>query len=201
MLASVDSGPILQGCRAWRARYDAAHDAARAFAKSLGSQGYFGGLKDQVVALLPSREVPEGWRVVRGAGRRKDMMVPRKGKPGQAAREALASLPQFPDPYELAQLVGPPLSLEYWNDRGEAGTVLIGNPMHPVQLCWSHDRMVLVLPDVAASVAELRKSGWMVRGGDWALPDGLSPMTEAEWELLVAQHRVEDERAASGRAA
>lgn len=199
----VEGTPYLAACLDWKRRYREASDAAFRFAHSLGAAGYFHDLAYQLNAITPVTPIPDGWVKAKLAQKYQPRLVPAKKQAGEMARAGIAALPRTPRWPELARLIGHPCQVRYRvpsNDEGEEdrrwGFSECGAGFaNLVQLTWTADQLALVVGDTAPTIARLQDEfpDVIIEEGPWTPPAGLRQITEAQWDLIMAQAKVDQE--------
>lgn len=182
----IESGPILDTCRAMQAEHCAALKVADDFAKTLGSNSIFTNgnslfpSRAKVIGLGIVTPLPKGWKLDR---RRRFMEPYAKAKDIQAQ---LAALPDFPDTRTtISDLLG-------WDpnvvEQGEDGQTVKSYAVPYAQLAWSHDQFCAVIPlhDLFGET----NADTIAKAMALPLPDGCREISAAEWELIKAQAEV-----------
>jgi hypothetical protein len=212
----VEGGPVLALCQEWRASYNVALEAGRAFCRSMGSEGGYTDYQHKKLSgLYLTNPVPPGWIKVKGKRGQPDWMRPdtrnrdkEKKALGLAAQAALDALPGTLPTDPIREAIGMPGSIEYEYDQtnGERGRGYMSCGgmtfiFNPVQVAWAGDAIVIYAPDIAATVASLkaehqwRKNVTIIQGDGWEPPEGVRRISEAEWDLIQAQWKVAREKA------
>ncbi len=128
-------------------------------------------------------------------------MVPAKGPAGDAARAEIAALPPTPDPREIAKLIGHPGNDVSFNTAdGRKLTDTAGHLYYPALLVWDDDEKApiqIVANNLEPAIERIKTKypGCTITKGLWAPPAGLKQITEAEAGLMLAQSRIDHERA------
>ena len=194
----VADGPLLSTCLEWRERRRLATDAAFAFAKRQGSDGYFPTIDGNLCAITVQPSTPPGWTILKTRRiNQPDKLIPLKGSKGDAIRAEIAALPNFPSHHEIAEAIGHPQQLSYEYEGGR-GFETMGYRLNPVHLGWAGETFIILCPNAERYVAAKRAEhpGCTINQGEWTIPEGLIPITKAQMELFYAKQAVADEQAA-----
>ena len=187
----IDGEPFLSRAKEYRAKRYAALEAWSAFAKEMGANSIPGGLR----GLNFSRKAPDGWTKPTG---RDGYSKPKKGHPDVARIDALRAEHPMPSGTDV---FGDAIcwNLNWKGERGYGGG-LIGL-MFEAQIGWAGDTFYCLIPDAEAAVRQHREQypehTIEEPAASWRVPDGLTRLTEAEYDLAFAQAAVDEERAKS----
>lgn len=201
MFLLVESGPILVACEEWRNQWKTARQSYYDFALKMGSAGWFDGFNGEIIGLIPTNPIPDGWMVIRSRNRNaEERMIPRKGKDGKIARDMLASLPTPPSHDTISSLINHPLHYSWEIPDGSAkGSGRMGGSFIPVQLFWPTDTGPLMIqcPDVGKIIEKIKEDhpGCSVSPESWTPPSGTKIISEAKKDFLVAEATLKEEEA------
>lgn len=200
MYVRIVGEPFLSRAKAYRERLAAWGDAWRPFVQERGGDG----VSVRGTALsFKNGKAPEGWtRPAGNAG----MSHPKKGHPDV---EALARLRECAPRPDTRDVFGDeiPHNLSWEAEDGGRGSCGIGNMgliLNGPHVGWAGDIYLGWAADpqaaVAAHLAAHPDHRIVGPAADWALPKGLIRLTEAEYELIFAEHKVAEERAITAAA-
>lgn len=187
--------PFLSRAQAYRKQHGVWCDAWGAFAKERGADGV--GLTGRHLSFKHTNP-PEGWTRPIGKSR---MSNPKKGHPDI---EALAQLRERSPRPDARAVFGDAVVYDVrWEtangDRGGGGIGGFGMVLNGPWVGWVGDDYLGWVPDAEAAVrdflAEHPDRVIASPAAEWILPPGLIRITEAEYELILAQHKVDEERA------
>lgn len=158
----------------------------------------------RLVGLKFAGDPPSEWTKPRGR-------APSFPKRGTAAHAAVKALPNLPNPYDV---YGDKILFQYSYDEYSESGERVGNGsgyfthrMQP-QILWTEGETTartyfLIVFDVAAFLkvekAERPNRHYSPELYAWTWPEGLERRTEAEFELIFAQARVDAERAETAK--
>ncbi|MCD5326797.1 hypothetical protein ACFFU8_17970 [Chromobacterium piscinae] len=141
--------------------------------------------------------------------RHPDFTVPQRDgssrpKKGTEWARKFAECPKYISASDLIEEeMGIPTSLHYSSKSGEwNGSRHIGHPFSPCKFLFPHQDgpYVMVIPDVAAAVAEVRADGRIVdepAASFVAEFDGCRRIEEEEWDVILAQHKLAEKKKAT----
>lgn len=185
----ADSEPWISRLKKYRDELHACHDAWLGFAAKHGADQIPGGLSGLIFS--DRRKVPAGWK----KPDRKGWTRPKQGHPDEAEIDALPK-----EPSRWAALEGACICTLCYEGSDCSGSGAIGNLFWGPSIGWAGDTFLCILPDAKAAAADhLQKHpDHRITNGceTWTLPDGLTRISEAEHDLIVAQFKVAHERAA-----
>lgn len=195
VLVKIVREPWLSRAREYREQMSAFTKAYVEFAHGIGASGLPSGFPGKRLrGLFFQKSVPpKDWT----KPDRKGIASPKKGT---AAAEEFGRLPLKPS---NAFVFGDAVigSLSYDMPSGGWGTGCIGFMIETVSIGWIGDVLVARIPHAGRAAAEhlARHPDHTIRHGaaDWTLPEGLVEISQAELDLLDAQHRVARERDAA----
>lgn len=196
----IEGEPFLSRALAFRERRNAWRRAWSVFAEARGATGFVGNGRALVFAKGPP---PEGW----GRPSVKDQASrPKKGHPDVEAMEQLRAAQPEPKGAEVYQ-DAICCNLSWTAPDGSSGSGSIGDLgiiFSGPSVGWVGDVFVGYVPDAEAAVrdhAQLHPEHRVEEpAASWRLPDGLIRISKAEYDLLIAEHTVAQERAAAGAA-
>jgi len=199
MYVLIDGDPFLSRVRAYRERRISVYRAVKALLDEVGADSIsvgFGALK------FPPGKTPPGFKKPNGRG----FAAPRKDNAEMLAK--LAALPRPPSGRDVIKDGDVPFQLSYADkDSPESnyGSGSIGFFWDGAKIGWVGDQYFAVIPDPAAAAARhlLDHPNHVITNGcdTWAVPTGLTRVSEARIDLLVAQEKVRAEEAATTQAA
>lgn len=187
MYVRIDGEPFLSRAHKYRDDLNACRAVWRAFAQEKGAVSIPGGLS----GLIFSGVAPDGWK----KPNRKGWSRPVKGHPDEAIIDAL---PKEPRSYDV---FGDTLcfDLNYKGQNGDCGYGGIGGFFFGPRIGWAGDTFFAVIPNAKKAADEhlARHPDHVITSGadKWTLPSGLTKISKAEADLIVAQYTVEQERA------
>ena len=190
--------PFLGRARAYRDQRVSWQRAWSTFAESRGATGFVANGRALVFA---KGNPPEGWGRLSA---RDQISRPKKGHPDIAAMEQLRA--EQPEPKGSEVYQGAVCCNLSWTDPdGSRCCGSIGNISFAFAgpwVGWVGDVFVGYIPDAEAAVRYHLEHHPERRieepAASWRLPVGLIRITKAEYELLLAEHAVAQERAAAG---
>lgn len=189
MYVRIDGEPFLSRVIAYRAESKRVSNVVWAFAKERGATEVSGGF----AMKFPRGKVPDGWL----KSDRKGWTRPKKNHPDVAAIAALPRLPRSRDVF------GDTLIYDLRHEGPEKdswGVGCIGWFFEGPYLGWAGDTYFAAVPDAAKAAAEhlaQYPGSRITNGADaWKLPPGLTEISKAEHDLIVATYEVEQERKA-----
>lgn len=193
--------PFLSRAKVYREELRIWNDAWATFAKERGADS----ISRSGTALgFKNADQPAGWTRPAGPSR---MSHPKKG---HADIEVLAQLREcFPRPdarFVFGDEVPSNLNWETpAGGRGSCGIGSMGMILNGPWVGWAGETYLGWMPDPAQAARDIlvqypdaRVIGSAV---DWTMPEGLIRITTAEYELILAQHKVFEERAAANSGA
>ncbi len=187
MYVRIDGEPFLANARKYRDDQEACRVAWRAFAQAKGAVAISGGL----TGLIFSGKAPDGWK----KPNRKGWSRPVRGHPDEATINALPKEPRSYDVFGKTLC----FDLNYKGADGSWGCGGIGGFFFGPRIGWAGDTFFAVIPDAKKAaddhLAE-HPDHVITSGADkWTLPNGLTRISKAEADLIVAQYTVEQQRA------
>ncbi|MGX7706333.1 hypothetical protein [Methylobacterium sp. Gmos1] len=190
----IEGEPFLSRAQAYRDALFAWHAVWSEYAKSIGADAIGGGLHS---FSFKKGQPPAGWTKPTGSER---MSHPKKGHPDEAVIDCLRRdhpRPKSADVFGAAVV----LNLSWKRADGSSGSHGLGGMgtvLNGPWVGWAGDAFLGHIPDAAAAVrAHLTEHPNDIiaePAGSWKMPSGLTPITEAEYELILAQHKVAEER-------
>lgn len=190
----IEGEPFLSSAREFKEKSMAAREAWAAFAEERGARSFIEApWSNRLVALcFPSGKQPEGWTVPKGANRES------RPKAKSADKAAFDALPSGPDPKAV---FGDAITFSLcYEGPGCRGSIGIGGFFPQASIGWLGETIIAVIPHAkrAADLYLARNPDRTITNGcdTWQMPDGLREISEAEYKLMAAQHRVAEERAA-----
>lgn len=186
--------PFLSFCQDWQKRYYTYMRACQELAEKWGATGFFtGSLDGTITGLVPVDPVPKGWKLYQKRASDRLRMIPIKG------HDPYKDLPPRPTMREVQAITGIPTNLSYEYSEDHYGSRGVGNVFFEFQLLWlSTDLFVILAPDFNAELEKEKKDhpgAKLTPGEPWVMPEGLERITKARWDLMLAQHRVNEEEA------
>lgn len=193
-IVKIAGEPWLSRAREYRAQMIAFTKAYVDFGHAIGASGLPNGFPGERLRGLffEKSPPPKDWT----KPDRKGIASPKKGT---AAAAAFAQLPVKPSSDFVFgdAVVG---SLSYDTPCGW-GSGCIGYMIETASIGWVGDVLIARIPHAGRAAAEhlARHPDHTIRHGaaDWVIPDGLVEISQAELDLLDAQHRVAREKAAA----
>lgn len=190
----VQGGDIATLARSLRDQRFEMEKAVWAFCKKHDLKGwfvsddFFGATPSGFMAARVSRPVPSGWRISERGKHEK--MIPRKD--AAELRAEIASLPTSPN---LRRSISDAIDWkqDLRRDRDDGDFSITTMPL--AQLAWAGDAFVIAVPlsglfgEDSADVVECAMS--------LPVPLGCREISGAEWELIVARHKVDAEKQAA----
>jgi hypothetical protein len=196
----VESGPLLDACKDWKARYVAHRVAAANLVRAKGATRiYFTGFDNSMAGLDEVERTPQGWQRKKIGRSGETVLLPAKGPKGDAARAELAALPPAPLHGEIAKLIGHPCGVNFTLPDKETYSEMMGLHIHPVQIYWSKlddGQILITAPDADAWVAKIEEQypNATITIGRWTPPEGLRRRSNAEKDMIIAQENLEAEQ-------
>lgn len=192
--------PFLSRAREYREKRAAWHRAWNAFAQSKGAPGFSTSGSD---LAFKGKPVPEGWTKPRGEDRFSHPKAKSRDVPEFARMQREHRRPPCADVFGDAI----PHSIE-WEEpdgsRRSCGIVGMDNLDLVFNKAWvgfAGETFIGFIPDPEAERQRFAKEHPERRivgeVATWALPEGLVRITEAEKDLIYAEHKVAEERAKS----
>lgn len=186
----IEGGQTLELVKSHIAARQEQHERNAAFAADIGADQWYESILDGTVSGVVLKE------------RRSDFTKPdRKGisrpKKGTECFERWENQTGWDRRgYELAKVLGVPTDINYKKEDSEGWTGVTHGFTSGVGFLYlsADGPYSLYVPDVAERVAHYRDQGYTV---DLTWPetfDGARPILKEEWELIVAQHAVEEAR-------
>jgi hypothetical protein len=190
LYARVDGDPWQSRLVQYRKDLFACHDAWRAYAKEMNADEIPGSLSGLI--FHDRKKVPQGWL----RPKRNGWTRPKKGHADEAVIDALPKEPSRWDALRGAYIC----TLSYETPSGGWGSGAIGGLFFGPVIGWVEDLFLVVLPDAKAAADDhlAEHPDHKITNGceTWTLPEGLTRISEAEHDLIVAQYKVAQERAA-----
>lgn len=189
----IDGEPFLSRAKAYREKRQAWHLAWSETAQGFGAVGISSDLNG---LNFGHKAPPDGWLKPRGPH---GWSAPKKGHPDRQVLADLRAKSPLPSEYEV---YGNAIcqNLNYELPDGSASFGAIGRLWRP-HVGWAGDVFLGQIPDAEAAVAGLRSrhpdAVITNDAAEWRLPAGLTRITKAEYDLVFAQHKVEEERKAA----
>lgn len=191
----IDGEPFLSRAKAYREKHEAWHSAWGDFSQSKGGTGFSQNGRDLVFAK-PSP--PEGWTKPDRHG----LSHPKAKHPDLADFERMRAEHPRPDPRVV---FGDEVCFDALYETADSGGKLsiggIEMTLYGPHVGWAGDTLLGHIPDAEAFArsyaAEHPERRIVGPAGTWAMPKGLTRITKAEYDLVFAQHEVEEERKAS----
>lgn len=192
----IEGEPFLSRAKAYREALFAWHAVWSEYAKGIGAVGIGGGLRS---FSFKTGKHPDGWTKPTGAER---MSHPKKGHSDEAVVEKLRRehpRPKSSDVYGHS-VVGNLTWDRPGYGRGSQAIGGFGIILNGPWVGWAGDTYLGHIPDAAAAakahLAEHPGDVIAEPAASWKMPDGLIPITKAHYELILAQHKVAEERKA-----
>lgn len=191
--------PFLSFSRSWRKAYEDAHAAYAEFAKERGAASYFThAIEGFLIALTVVDPLPPGWKHAKGLRVGHAPRIVPKSSDENPEWHAMAALPRPMGRHEIQKITGIPSQLSYkYGEQGWHGKSL-GTPFAEFQMLWVGETFVIYAPDYNEYVRQALREhpdAAIETLSKWVLPAGLERITQAQWELIAAQHRVQQEAA------
>lgn len=192
IVVKIVGEPWLSRARDYREQMRAFVTAYTDYARSIGATGIPNGFPgERLPGLFFNSPPPAGWCKPGKTG----MSKPQKGS---ASAQAFAQLPEKPrNKCVFGDAVVSDLSWD--GPDGSWGSGGIGLMVEAVSIGWVGDDLIARIPHAGRAAAEhlARHPDHAIRHGaaEWTLPEGLVEISEAELDLMCAQHRVAAERA------
>jgi hypothetical protein len=193
-IVKIVGEPWLSRARDYRAQMIAFTKAYVDFAHALGASGLPNGFPGERLRGLffEKSAPPKDWT----KPDRKGLASPKKGS---AAAAEFGKLPVKPsNGFVFGDAIV--CSLSYDTPDGGWGTGAIGYMIETCSIGWVGDVLIARIPHAGRAAAEhlARHPDHTIRHGaaEWTIPDGLVEISQAELDLLDAQHRVAREKAA-----
>lgn len=194
VIVKIVGEPWLSRAKEYQAQLIAFRQSCRDFALSVGAVDAPNGFPGSPPAGLIFTKInppPKDWTKPTKHG----FSAPKKGSP---AAQALAALPVKPSTGFIFgdAVIG---NLSYDMPCGGWGSGGIAMMIETVSVGWIGDVFVARMPHAGRAAAEhlARHPDHTIRYGaaEWQLPDGVVEISQAELDLLDAQHRVLAEKA------
>lgn len=199
-LFMIEGGPALELVKAHIEEVLRVDREVIALAKELGVERVYRSHDDGTLlqVIFPGKTVPEGWT----KPDKKGLSHPKKGTEWAkrfAAQKGHASVSQL-----IANTFEVPTWVEYTGIPGTAnegnwGSTCIGRPLNECGFGYMSKEgpYCLWVPDVAAEVTAIEARGYLAKapakGFKLEVP-GLREIEDEEWDVLVAQHKLEKKR-------
>lgn len=196
-IVKIVGEPALSNAKAYREAVIAQARAWTEYAKSVGASALPSGWAGSPPTFLFFQEgpPPAGWTKRDKHGRSN----PRRGSPDAAA---MAALPVKPSVRGILSGIVTNLSYTGPGVRGSGGIAFFEEGY---TVGWVGDTFIARIPHAGRAAADhlARHPDHTIEGpaNGWTIPDGLVEISEAEFDLLSAEHRVKLERAAAKVAA
>lgn len=190
----IEGEPFLSRAKAYREAREAWAHAWSAYAKRKGARSFAG--TGRHLGFKTGAQ-PNGWTKPQG---KHGWSHPKKGQADEAEIQSMRQM--WPEPDAGAVYGDAVLRVfQYETPDGRHGSFSIGSfgmVINGPWVGWIGDVYVGHVPDAEAAVRAHREKNpeCIVRepAAIWKMPDGLIPITEAEYELIFAQHKVAEER-------
>ncbi len=189
-IVRIDGEPLLSRAQAYRQAVIAQERAWNEYRQSIGASGFPAGWPGSSPSFMffVGSSPPEGW----SKPDRKGVSRPKKGS---EAAKAMAALP--PRPSVRGVLSGIVNDLSYAGP-GISGSGMIAFFDEGYSVGWVGGTFFARIPHAGRAAADhlARHPDHTVDepAKSWRIPDGLTEISQAEFDLLCAQHRVELER-------
>ncbi len=191
----IDGEPFLSRAKAYREKRQAWHLAWSQFAASKGATGFSQSGRELVFGKSPP---PEGWT----RPDKHNLSHPKAKHADVADFERMRS--EYPQP-KTRDVYGDAVCFDaqYEDDEGKGSFGLggFGILLNGPHVGWAGDTFLGHIPDAESFVRDYtaERPGRRIVGpaATWTLPAGLTRITDAEYALIFAQHKVEEERQAA----
>lgn len=172
------------------------HNAVRAVLHELGCTEYYHREMDGTllgVRFPPGVDVPVDFKKPNRTGHQ----FPRKGSDWEKRFDALPKY--FHESSLIQEELHVPTVISYEKEGKEAGVSRFGNPLNECGFLFlgKDGPYAMWIPDVQAEVTRKEKEGYTVAGPAKSFIaefEGCRRIEKEEWELLVAQHRLDKKR-------
>lgn len=193
VIVKIVGEPWLSRAQEYRAQLVAFRNSYREFALSVGADALPNGFPGSRLPglIFTKGKPPKDWTKPTKTG----FSAPKKGS---ASAVAFCAMPLRPSAEFIFgdAVVG---TLSYDMPCGGWGSGIIGMMIETASVGWIGDVFVARMPHAGRAAAEhlARHPDHTIRNGaaDWQLPQGVVEISQAELDLLDAQHRVATERA------
>lgn len=191
----IDGEPFLSRAKAYREKHTAWRKAWSDFAASKGATGHS---TSGHALVFEKGKPPEGWK----KPDRNGFSRPKANHPDLADFERMRS--EYPQP-KTRDVYGDAVCFDaqYEDDEGKGSFALggFGIVLNGPHVGWAGDTFLGHIPDAESFARDYtaeRPSRRIVGpAATWTLPAGLTRITDAEYALVFAQHKVEEERRAT----
>lgn len=196
----ITDGPLLDAVKASIASVVATDNATYEFCERLGVKQVRKGFRGTPISFLFDRRVPQGFT-------HRDKHGASHPKRNSEYYEAWQKIPPNQDDVKVIQeITGIPLSYNYSDGEGCSGGSAIGDILFACGFLYPSTKgpYVLYVPDVQAQLAEFKTERPNAVLEDnieaWRMNvPGIEEITKARWDLIVAQHAVEQEEKANAK--
>lgn len=196
ILFRIDGGKALDLVKNHLAERERVNSANLAICKELGvTNAYLDSLTGVVIGVVfSSGVVPDGWKSPDTRG----VSFPKRNSEWDKRLKTQKGYKE--QSVEIAEAFNIPTSLGYSTPGGEgSGWRCFGVPLQECGYLWiSHDGpYAMWIPDVAAEVKKSENQGFVVQEPAKSFKpeiDGCRIILEEEWELLAAQHNLNQKR-------
>jgi hypothetical protein len=209
MILLIEGEPWLGMAKAWKESYVASQRAALEFCRSMGAKHGVQNHEDDGlggVGIPESGIIPPGWRRIRRTRGAVDYMVPQHKPRGEAQKEAAAAakaafdaVPRPNSLREIAKALGLPGGVSWETPAGSMGSSGFSDLrflMKPMNVLFMGETYAFFVPDTEPQIAKIRaEHPDATITGEWTIPPGLKRISDAQWDLLVAQWKVAREKA------
>lgn len=183
----IESGVMLDAVKNHIEQVKACRIAYSDFAQEYGAKQYYHNSKK--LYGLSLRKAPDGWTKPKKNGE----TYPKRG---HADCDKIKNLPELPDQCDaIFNITGVPLCISYEGD-GTSGSTCIGSPLNECGFLYiqRHNLYAFWTPDVKKYLEDYSQYK-ITNGADkWEMKiDGVTPISQAKWDLLVAECKVKDE--------
>lgn len=191
----IESGEPLRMVKHHIAERDRVHTENVAMCNELGVTELQTDITDgSLIGVVFRGDIPEGWTKPKGRG---GVSYPKKGTDWAKRRTEQKG---YESPSSaIIKAFNVPHSIHYTGEDGSEGWMRVGRMLRECGFLWlSEDGpYAMWVPDVAAAVRGKEADGYTVKESGWVpnIP-GARVIMEEEWELLVAQHNLDQKRKA-----
>jgi hypothetical protein len=197
VMVRIVGEPFLARAKQFKADTIATDAAWTAFGKERGALEFWSG--SRLGAIKFPGPPPEGWGKPKQRGRDYGFSYPLKGG---AEAEALSALPAKPNPQIVFgdALVRMMSHHDRGDPKGSYGSGCIGTPWME-WVGWTGDNFYGRIPHagnaVKSHLADFPNDVVEEPAARWTMPDGLELISQARYDLELAQHKVAAEEAAA----
>lgn len=186
--------PYLSRAKAYKAAQTAAEEAWSKFSVDRNASHYSGHRTLESLTFVNPKTRPAGW----GQPSRRGRSFPNQtSTAGRAELELIRALPQKPTPWDVFPESEIPYQLNHRGPgKGDSGGGCFTNRPEP-NVLWVGDDFYGLIGDVYSAAKEMKEKDPEVTIEDgaetWAIPAGLTRISEARFDLAVATYKVAQE--------